>query len=86
MSGVLKVVNFKDFSRPNKEIKYFSRTLTEFKELFKTTTKIQDLFKIVRTVRVISNKLIVIIHLSLSLILINAPYSHFPMKGFLFFK
>ena len=26
-----KVVNFKDFSKPNKEIKYFSRTLTEFK-------------------------------------------------------
>ena len=26
-----KVVNFKDFSRPNKEIKHFSRTLTEFK-------------------------------------------------------
>ena len=27
-----KVVNFKDFSRPNKEIKYFSRTLTELKD------------------------------------------------------
>ena len=26
-----KVVNFKNFSRPNKEIKYFLRTLTEFK-------------------------------------------------------
>ena len=26
LSGVDKVVNFKDFSRPNKEIKYFSRT------------------------------------------------------------
>ena len=26
VSGVDKVVNFKDFSRPNKEIKYFSRT------------------------------------------------------------
>ena len=24
--------NFKDFSRPNKEIKYFSRTKTEFKD------------------------------------------------------
>ena len=45
--AVHKVVNFKDFSRPNEEIKYFSRTLTEFKELFKTTTKIQDLLKIV---------------------------------------
>ena len=27
-----KVVNFKDFSRPNKEIKNFSRTITEFKD------------------------------------------------------
>ena len=27
-----KVVNFKDFSRPNKEIKYFSRNSTEFKD------------------------------------------------------
>ena len=26
VSGIDKVVNFKDFSRPNKEIKYFSRT------------------------------------------------------------
>ena len=26
VSGVDKVVNFKDFSRPNKEMKYFSRT------------------------------------------------------------
>ena len=41
-----KVVNFKDFSRPNKEIKYFSRILTEFKDFWK---KIQDRFKIVRT-------------------------------------
>ena len=32
VSGIDKVVNFKDFSRPNKEIKYFSRTLTEFKD------------------------------------------------------
>ena len=27
-----KLVNFKDFSRSNKEIKYSSRTLTEFKD------------------------------------------------------
>ena len=27
-----KVVDFKDFPRPNKEIKYFSTTLTEFKD------------------------------------------------------
>ena len=33
MSGVDKAVSFKDFSRPNKEIKYFSRTWTEFKDL-----------------------------------------------------
>ena len=48
VSGIDKVVNFKDFSRPNKEIKYFSRTLTNFKNLFTTTSKIQDLFKIVQ--------------------------------------
>ena len=32
VSDVDKVVNFKDFSRPNKETKYFLRTLTEFKD------------------------------------------------------
>ena len=32
VSGTDKVVNFKDFSRPNKEMKYFSRTLTEFED------------------------------------------------------
>ena len=32
VSGLDKVVNFKDFSRPNKDIKYFARTLTEFKD------------------------------------------------------
>ena len=32
VAGIDKVVNFKDSSRPNKEIKYFSRTLTEFKD------------------------------------------------------
>ena len=31
VSGVDKVVNFKDFSRPYKEIKYFSRRLLKFK-------------------------------------------------------
>ena len=41
-----KVVNFKDFSRPNTAIKYFSKTLTEFKRLFKTTSTIQDPVKI----------------------------------------
>ena len=38
VSGVDKVVNFKDFSRPQ-----------PIQGLFKATTKIQDLFKIVRT-------------------------------------
>ena len=32
VSGVDKVVNFEDFSIPNKEINYFSRTLTECKD------------------------------------------------------
>ena len=30
--GVYKVVKFKDFSKPNEDIKYFLRTLTEFKD------------------------------------------------------
>ena len=34
VSGVDKVVNFKDFSRPNKEIKYFSRTQTGNSRIF----------------------------------------------------
>ena len=39
---VNKELNFKDFSRPNKEIKYFSRNLTEFEDfsrLFKTFSR-----------------------------------------------
>ena len=82
VSGVHKVVNFKDFSRPNKEIKYFSKTLTKFKELFKTTTKIQDLLKIVWTMRV-SNKSIVIIHLPLRLISTHLTVT-FPRRAFSF--
>ena len=31
VSGIDKVVNFKDFSRPNKEFKDFSRRLLKFK-------------------------------------------------------
>ena len=31
VSGTDKAVNFKDFSRPYKEIKYFSRRLLKFK-------------------------------------------------------
>ena len=38
-SGVDNIVNFKDFSRPNKEIKYFSRTLTEFKDFSRRLPK-----------------------------------------------
>ena len=34
-----KVVNFKDFSRPNKEIKYFSRALFEFKDFSRQLLK-----------------------------------------------
>ena len=49
VAGVDKVVNFKAFSRPIKEIKYFSRNLTEFKDFLRRLTKFQDLFKIVRT-------------------------------------
>ena len=41
--GVDKVVNFKDFSRPNKEIKHFSKDFNQIQGLFKTTAKIQDL-------------------------------------------
>ena len=46
-----KVVNFKDFSRPYKEIKYFSKTLTKFKEFSRQILKIHDLFKIVQTMK-----------------------------------
>ena len=37
--GINKVVNFKEFSRPNKEIKYFSRTKTEFKDFLRCLLK-----------------------------------------------
>ena len=33
--GINKVVNFKEFSRPNKEIKYLSRTKPEFKDFLR---------------------------------------------------
>ena len=46
MSGIDKVGNFKDFSRPNKEIKYFQGPKVNSRT-FKMTSKIQDLFKIV---------------------------------------
>ena len=38
LSGIDKVVNFKDSSRPSKEIKCFSRTFTKLKDFFNTTT------------------------------------------------
>ena len=44
-SSVDKAVNFKAFSRPNKEIKYFSKDFNRIQGLFKTTAKIQDLFQ-----------------------------------------
>ena len=36
-----KVVNFKDFSTPNKEIKYLSRTSTEFKDFSRQLLKLK---------------------------------------------
>ena len=44
-SSVDKAVNFKDFSRPNKEIKHLSKDFNQIQGLFKTTAKIQDLFQ-----------------------------------------
>jgi len=48
VAGVDKVMNFKDCSRPNKEIKYFSRTLIKFKDFsrqlvnFKTLPRLYE--------------------------------------------
>ena len=39
VSSMDSVVNFKDFSRPYKEIKYFSRTLTKFKDFSRRLLK-----------------------------------------------
>ena len=52
VAGEDKVVNFKDSSRPNKEIKYFSRTLIEFKDFsrqlhvvnFKTLSRLYEVW------------------------------------------
>ena len=52
MAGVEKEVNFKDVSRPNKEMKYFSKNHNWIQGLFKTNTKFKDLFKIVRTMSI----------------------------------
>ena len=43
--GINKVVDFKDFLRPNKEIKYFSRTLTEFQDLLRRPLKFSRLYE-----------------------------------------
>ena len=51
VAGEDKVVNFKDSSRPNKEIKYFSRILIEFKDFsrqlhvvnFKTLSRLYEI-------------------------------------------
>ena len=45
VSGIDKVENFKDFSRPNKEVKYFSKDLNRNQGLFTTTAKISDIFQ-----------------------------------------
>ena len=48
VSGVNKVVNFKDFSRNQ----VLFKDLNRIQVAFKTTSKIQDLFKIVQTMYV----------------------------------
>ena len=40
-SGVNKGVNFKTFSRPNKEIMYFLRSLTEFNDFSRRLLKVK---------------------------------------------
>ena len=49
VSGIDKVVNFKDFSRPSEKNQVLFKDLNWIQGLFKTTTKIQDLFKVIRT-------------------------------------
>ena len=49
VAGIDKVVNFKGFLRPNKEIKHFSRTLAEFKDFSRRLVKFNDLYKIIQT-------------------------------------
>ena len=48
-----KEVNFKDFSRPNKEIKYFSRILTELKDFSRQRLKFKTFSKILQTMSII---------------------------------
>ena len=50
VSGVDKVVNFKDFLRPIKEVRQvLFKDLNRIQGLLKKISKIQDFFKIVRT-------------------------------------
>ena len=51
VSGSDKVVNFKDFSRPNKEIKYFLRTLTEFKDFSRRLVNFKTFSRFVQTMQ-----------------------------------
>ena len=46
MVWVDRVVNFKDFSLPNKEIKHFSRTLTEFKDISRRLVKFKTISRL----------------------------------------
>ena len=56
VSGVDKVVNFKDFLRPIEEVRQvLFKDLNRIQGLFKKISKIQDLFKIVRTMSQTSN-------------------------------
>ena len=56
VSGVDKVVNFKDFLRPIEEVRQvLFQDLNRIQGLFKKISKIQDLFKIVRTMGQTSN-------------------------------
>ena len=46
MVWVDRVVNFKNFSLPNKEIKHFSRTLTEFKDISRRLVKFKTISRL----------------------------------------
>ena len=46
VSDIDKVVNFTNFSRPNKAIKYFSRTQTEFKDFSRQLVKFKTISRL----------------------------------------
>ena len=50
--GLDKVLNFRDFSRPSKEIRYFSRTSREFKDFLRRLVKFKTFLKIVQSMTV----------------------------------